>query len=240
MDMKRCTVLVTILSVLVLMTFATLASAQVTWSAGVKGGINLSTPTGDDAKLVAVDSEANVFESDIDGYRTGFLGGGFVTAKIHENFGVRLEALFAQKGGKGELTDAPHTQDYQLKVDYVEIPLLAIAMFPAHDKATVHASVGPTISFNTNAKEIWVFDGEEGELDIDEITKSTDFGITLGAGIDVKVHERVTVIIDARYNRGLTKVQTDGDGQDIDIKNSAFGIMAGLSFPFGVGGGEGS
>jgi hypothetical protein len=128
--MARGMVSVFVLSALMLVTISTVVSAQVSWSGGIKAGINLAKVNGSDA-------------TGFDEFRTGFVGGGFLTAHVSEGFGVQFEGLYSQKGGKASESSAEAT----LKLDYIEIPVLAMGRFPAGKKAILNIYGGPTFGF---------------------------------------------------------------------------------------------
>jgi hypothetical protein len=231
-----------ITSIVALLTLtASHASAQVTWDAGFKLGVNFAnlrgdtqisgTETGEGGETISV-------SGDVDGYRTGFVGGGFATANITDAFGIRLELLYSQKGGKGDISVTVDGQPAgvlknTVKLDYLEIPVLAVGSFPAGNKAKFNVFGGPAVAFNVSAKDKAEFLGEEEEVDIGEFTETTDFGIALGAGVTILAHERANVVIEGRYTIGLISV--DKAGVD-DLKNNAISIMVGMSFPIGAGG----
>lgn len=58
---------------------------------------------------------------------------------------------------------------------------------------------------------------------LDEITKSTDFGLGLGAAYDLPMG----LIIEARYNLGLANIS---DVSGFDSKNTGFQVGLGYKF----------
>lgn len=221
------------------------ANAQVTWSAGFKGGVDFAPFLGSDTKISESVFDENTgstltFDGDLDGSRTGFAGGGFATAHINEAFGVQLEVLYVQKGGKGDIAVTVDgvpagTLKATVKLDYVEIPLLGVGSFKAGEKATIDLFAGPAVAFNVSAKEKDEFLGETDETDVSDAFKSTDFGLAFGGGVTIAAHPRANVVLEGRYTLGLIKIAES----DADLKTSAFSIMAGVSFPIGAGGGSG-
>jgi hypothetical protein len=230
--MKRIVALVCI----VCLSVALPAAAQVTWEAGVKGGVGMGKMTGD---VESTESDGTVtVTQNIDSYRTGFSGGGFATAKITKDFGVRLEALYSQKGGKGDFSvdDGTNvvTGDATFKFDYFELPLLAVGTFAAGTKTMIEVFGGPVFGFNTGANLLLEAEGQSDETDISDSVNSTDFGATVGAGLVILAHPKANVVIDGRYTFGLTNVAKDAP-EDFDLKNSDIVFMAGVSFPIGSG-----
>jgi hypothetical protein len=200
------------------MGWASGASALTGMHAGVKGGVNLADLSGDGA--------------DDMGTRTGFMGGAFAGGGINEQFGIRLEGLFVQKGAEGPFV-APgedHAHESVVKADYLEFPLLFTVQFPAGDKLAFNLLAGPTFGFVLSAE---LEDKTHGETtDIKDDLESFEFGAAVGAGLEYKLSS-MSIVFDARYGMGATSIAKDVDGQSVDLKNNGIGIMAGVSFPLG-------
>jgi hypothetical protein len=212
--------------------------AQPSWEIGLKAGVGTTKLSGDDVKnfSVFVDTD-NFLEGDIGDMRLGFVGGGYGTMHVNDQFGVRLEALYFQKGGKGNITGEvagiPFTGDLTFKVDYFEVPLLAVFSFPAGTSGTFDVFAGPALGFNLSGEmetEITVAGETQAETSDLEDIKSTDFGGVLGAGFTFSLTS-VDLFFDARWEYGFTKIVDAED--DVDVKNNAFGFMAGVGFPLG-------
>lgn len=213
---------------------ATAASAQLTWEAGFKGGLGLGKLRGDTGFSESFSDGTNTVDitGDISDFRTGFAGGGFLTARINDSFGIRLEALFTQRGGTGPLDVAVNgspagTADVTFKLDYFEIPLLAVGSFPAGARSKFNLFGGPAVAFKTSANLRVEAQGVADEQDIGDTVESTDFGFTAGAGVSIAATERVSFVIDGRYTLGLSKIPNTGE----DLKNNNLVFMAGISFP---------
>jgi opacity protein-like surface antigen len=214
------------------------AAAQVTWETGFKGGLGFGKLRGDTQVAEVVDPGPPVIalSGDLNGFRTGFAGGAFVTARITEAFGIRLEALYAQKGGKGTVTVTQDgspvgTATFTFKLDYFEVPVLAVGSFPAGAKAKVNVFGGPAVAFKARANVRAEAQGVSDQQDIGDSVESTDFGIAAGAGVSFAASERTNIVIDGRYTLGLSKVDKGGT----DLKNGGLVFLAGLSFPLGGG-----
>jgi hypothetical protein len=185
--------------------------------AGVKGGVNMADFSGDNAP-------------DNSSTRTGFCGGAFYGVGINEQFGVRGELNYIQKGASGDV----ETEDLDIhsgtyKLDYVEIPLLFVAGFPAGEKFEFSLFAGPTFAFNTTA-EVEIPAHNE-TLDLDNV-KGFEFGAAIGGGVAYMLSS-FSIIADVRYGIGATSIREDVAGQSVDVKNSGIGVMAGVQFPLG-------
>jgi len=177
--------------------------------AGVKGGVNQADVIGDDAEN---------FDRN-----NGFIGGAFYGIDF-DDFGVRLDGLFVQKGAKGRIVLPNETvaSDATLTLDYLEFPVLFMVGFPTGDSWAVNLFAGPTFGFNLTAK------GEvagQGKTDLD--VETFELGATFGGGFEYML-ESMSFIGDFRYALGATNISDDFDG-----KNSGVGIMVGVKFPLG-------
>jgi opacity protein-like surface antigen len=178
--------------------------------AGVKGGVNIASLTGDDADNL--DS------------RNRFVGGAFYGINFTDDFGARLEGLYVQGGAEGPWTaEDGDTHDSIISLDYIQFPLLFVMNIPATETFLFNIALGPTFSFNTTAE---VEIPEHGETeDISGRVNSFEFGALIGGGVEYKLTS-MSILLDA----GGTNVV---DADNSDVKNRGIGIMAGVSFPLG-------
>lgn len=189
-----------------------LASAQT--SAGVVGGVNVSN----------IDFSADGIDVNFK-QRTGVVVGAFVRRDFREGLGLQLEGLFSQKGTKTSeffLDDEDETVDFEIIVNYLEIPVLLHATLPAGENAKVRLFGGPAFAFKMSSTQ--KVNGDEVDVDEDEV-KSSDVGITVGGGLLIK-----KFVIDIRYTFGVLNVNDAPDDDDITIKNRTFAFMVGWQF----------
>ncbi len=210
------TVLITALLILL----PAVAAGQST--VGFRGGLSLASLGGDDA--VDLDS------------RTGLSFGGFFNVPVSDMLGVQVGAGFVQKGAK----ETELGIDLEFELGYIEIPLLLTLSPPTSGNVGFTFSVGPAVGFKTGCEFSASDAGVTVELDCDDPSidldlKSFDVGAMVGAGLDIGLTESISLHLDAFYNFGFTKI--DDSGVDDDVKNRAFSILAGLSFPLRLGSG---
>lgn len=167
-----------------------------------KAGINIASMTKDDA------AEAKV----------GFVGGLEFAYGAAENFEVTAGVLYSMQGAKVKNTN------YKMNMDYINIPVLA----QYYIVKGLAVKAGVQVGFCTKAK----IKGDGIDLDvkdfyalggIDTDKKTVDFSIPVGLS-----YEYANVVLDARYNIGLTKSFKNFDGD----KNSVIQITLGYKFPF--------
>lgn len=171
---------------------------------GVKGGLNISNFTG--------------YQEDVKSL-VGFHIGGFAEIKLAKKFAIQPEFLFSTQGTtiEGYNGDSNTT----VKVNYLNIPILA--KYYITDAFSVEA--GPQIGFLLSAKI-------RGE-DINDLFKSTDYGLNLGIGYDFTEN----FALGLRYTIGLSDIaDVPDDSQDYpfaynaNFKNSNFALSLAYRF----------
>jgi outer membrane protein W len=193
--------------------------AQNTTSLGIKGGVNLANFRGEDVK----DAEN----------RTGFNLGLVLNYSITEKSGLSFEADYSSMGaidkgnkinfggiafGSGDKTD---------KLDYLRTTLL-FNYFMGTNEMNIRPKLfaGPYLGFLLNSQ--YKIEDRDYQDYSDNAFNATDFGVAFGAGLHVKVAEKIWLVPDVRYNLGLTNVS---DAANIDGSNGAFSINIGITFP---------
>lgn len=208
--MKR--IIVTVLGVALVLTATTGVFAQTALTGftgkGFKVGLNLANITGGDAP-------------DETSMRMGFAGGGWITYAFSDLFAVQPELFYTMKGYKYDYTDpiTLQTETYTFKADYIEIPVLAKISLSGASNFKPNFYAGPSFAFLLSAKN--------GDTDVKDNMKSTDFGLIGGVGADYLLGTG-KITFDVRYNVGLTS--TDDSGNDFDVKNSAITFLVGYGF----------
>jgi opacity protein-like surface antigen len=185
------------------------ANAQSPVSFGLKGGMNISNFSGSD------------FEYDA---KTGLMFGAMLEFSVPAlPFGIESGVYYTQKGAKVEDSGVSG----KVKLDYIEVPLMAKFQLGPPGPITPHFLIGPYIGFNMNA-EAEFDDGEVfGGVDIDDLTKSTEFGGVAAVGLDFSLG--VTKLnAQARYSYGFTSVFED-DADDGE-KNAVLSVALGITF----------
>jgi len=206
----------TLLMVLLAFT-ATPATGQmngVDFKPGVRAGVDFMTAGGDDAP------------DDAD-RRTGFLAGAFVEVEFGGPFALQPELLYTQKGWSREGDVRGTTITSTVKLDYIEIPVLAKFQLPLGGPFSPSLFAGPAVGFNASAEREVEGGGQSQTNDISDQVSSTEFGLVFGVGGDFGIGAG-TITVDARYNLGLTSV--DDTDADASVSNQGFMITAGFAF----------
>ncbi len=181
---------------------------------GLKGGLNLSTFTGDtdglDLKL-----------------KPGFNVGAFVAVKLSDKLTFQPEALYSMQGTKidefeFELDNAVYLAEAKINLSYINVPL----MLKYYAAEKFNLEIGPQVGFLVAAKTVAEVNGNEGEEDVKDSFESVDFGLNFGAGYDFTDN----ISAGLRYNLGLSNIAKTESGDDSKLNNSVLSISLGYKF----------
>lgn len=179
---------------------------------GVKGGLVSAT----------VDS------SGVDARTTAAIGL-FVRFRIGEHLSIQPEALYLRKGYDATVDGGGHV----FEVDYVQFPVLLQYHVPLRPRLAARVFGGPALGLETNCR----FEGtpmpsracnEFIDFGDEVATRSADFGLVLGAGIDVAT-AGVVLTLDGRYDFGFTDI-IEGSGE---LRNRSWELLAGVGVKLG-------
>ncbi|WP_372754564.1 porin family protein [Mariniflexile sp.] len=182
---------------------------------GAKAGLNFASIGGDDV-------------GDQDG-RTAFHVGGIAEIVFSDKFSFQPELLYSSQGSKETYEDSFEKGEYVLKLEYINIPLMA--KFYVAEGFSIEA--GPQIGLLLSSKyEYEYFDKEDsfynesGEEDAKDYTSGIDFGIN--AGVGYKLASGLN--FGARYNLGLSNIWDFEDSDDFKQHNNVIQIYIGFMF----------
>lgn len=186
---------------------------------GIKGGLNMSNLSGDEATIEDTDPSMKM----------GFGGGVFFNYAFTELFAVQVEALYMQKGATYEWSEGDESGSLDAKIDYIEVPLLLKVNIPTEGKIKPAIFAGPTFGFLMSSK----LSGDGVDEDMKDTTESMDIGILGGLEIGYKM-EKGMIFLGASYEVGMmtiAKTEEGDEGDAPDIKNTNIGIYLGYGFP---------
>jgi hypothetical protein len=184
--------------------------AQGQMSAGIQGGVTLADLGGD------------VTGTDM---KVGFAGGAFFGYQLHEYFRLQVAGQYVQKGAKEEDGDG------KIKVDYIEALVPLTLTIPIENSPLMpRVYAGPAVAFEMSCK---ITDGDSVDCeDVGQKTKSVDFGVFFGGGVDFMVGNGA-IMLDVLYNLGLANINDEADSDEFSVKNKNFQFMAGYRFFLG-------
>ena len=145
---------------------------------------------------------ANVTKGDGD-IRVGAVAGAEFEYQVSDIFSLSAGALYSMQGCKGEVNVEGFDVDATVKLDYINIPILA----------NVYVAKGLAVKLGIQPG--FVVDKDDADH-----METFDFSIPVGLS-----YEFNNVVIDARYNFGVTNIAEGGDA-----KNSVFQFTLGYKF----------
>jgi hypothetical protein len=210
------------LFVVVLLT-ANFLSAQVQTSVGGHVGINL-------AKLVGEEFNGDNVDTDS---RTGFLFGAVAEFRFSDNIAVQPELNFIQKGYSEEFDFFGVTEEVELTLNYLEIPILFKGGASLGSNLRLDGLVGPSFGFGMgDAKGKVNSDEEDLDWEDDLGLKKFDFGVQIGGMVSFNVGSSAQLFVDGRYLLGLSNLFDDPQG-DEKANNRGIAFSLGALFPLG-------
>jgi hypothetical protein len=197
---------------------------------GLKAGVNVAD--------LAIEEAGTSVSTDT---RTVVALGPFVEFGLGGVLAVQPELLYSQKGASFSEPGI----DLTFKLNYIEVPVLLKArLSPPGSPVRPSIYAGPVVGFESKCEVEGSAEGvsanidcsefvelSEGEVDLQ--TKSVDFGLALGAGLDIPAGP-VVIVGDVRYTLGLTDVNDVTGASALDIKNRAWSVFAGVGIPLGL------
>lgn len=176
---------------------------------GIKAGANFSTFSGSDAKMEGISPK----------YKAGFAGGALVNVQLSELFSLQPEVLYSMEGA----TYKEGGQSMNFNINYINIPVLA----QYNHASGFYAETGPQFGILGSAK----ISSEGNSYSVKDNIKKISFSWGLGAGYKLSNG----LGIGARYNLGLTKIDSaEEGGETSNIKVGGFHV--GLFYTLGAGG----
>ncbi len=196
-----------LVGVFALVGFSAFSQAQV--AIGIKGGLNFAN--------IDASSAGAAFNS-----RTGYHAGAFALIKFGK-IGIQPELVYSKQGSNIKISGI----DFDSNYDYFNIPIIV----KLYTVAGINIQVGPQFGFVTGAKgPVADLQGNTTLQDVKDKLNSSDISAALGLGWDAPFG----LTFDARYNLGLTKVNSDAAASSSDIKNQVIQISVGYKlFKFG-------
>jgi len=212
-----------------------ISHAEILWNLGFKGGLGLGRVSGE-TSFSDVITDPDVGDITIVGdptsFQGGFVGGAFARAQLSKLFGLQLEFLYAQKGGRGDIDLSANgsplaTGEMTYQFNYFEIPLLAMLNLGVGERYSFDLFAGPAIAFSTDAEVRYAYQNEEKTRDLSNDLNSTDYGLCVGAAYNLPGGDEFDMQLGARYTLGLSDVSDSGSS----FKNQYLSFMLGISFP---------
>lgn len=135
----------------------------------------------------------------------GFAIGLSLDFRFTQLFSVQPEVLYVEKGGREKVPSL--NTEFNLTLDYIEVPVIAKFYLPTNTILQPHAYVGPYASFLIeNNSNIELIDNEQLTPDkVVEDANRSDFGAVIGIGTDFNFAFN-TMSAEIRYSAGFSDV----------------------------------
>ena len=236
--MKRIIAVAAVAAALLIAPAAAMAQPKAgTFSIIPRLGVTLAKITGDNVYMAG--SNADIASVANPKYKPGLMAGADLEYQATDRLAISLGAYYSRQGEKYDDVTESHdastkrwteVTDWKQHHDYMNIPLMASAYVAQNFAVKVGVQMGintsarmeyTTASFVRNDAGVASTEGIEKKK-TDVKLKKTDFSIPVGIS-----YEYMNVILDARYNIGLTKVYDNIDG-----RNTVFTFNVGYRFGF--------
>ena len=164
--------------------------------------------------------------------RTGTIFGVSLNVPAGAAWSLQPEALFISKGGKFGSADASGDRDVRL--DYVEIPVLLRRNLLNSTVLVPHVYAGPTVGFNVNCSVKLpnsTIPNPSSDCDRNDFTpKTLEWGAAVRAGVDVGTGN-LGVTVGARYGIGISNIlKENASALERRVRNGTLAVYAGVRF----------
>jgi hypothetical protein len=187
---------------------------------------------------VNISNFSNVDDSD---GLIGLVAGGYAVYSFHEHFGISLDLLYSMEGAKSKATfnfpDSTVTQEQSIKLSYLRVPLLLNVFFgelgnPIRPKLMVGPSLGFLMGVKTESEFRINDSGVITEVSTSSSEKegynTIDFGAVAGAGVNIRLADRLWLDTDLRYYIGASDLFEDSPSGEDTPKNNHLQVSLGL------------
>lgn len=172
-------------------------NAQSKVQKGIRIGYGFATLGGDDVTGAS--------------FRNGPVGSAFARVNFNDHFGMQGELGVSLKGASGDFVIS-HNEYASIEITYIEAPLLFVTSANLTESVRSSLFVGPTIGVSLG--DTWTDQENAVNNLFREEVNQIKADATLGVGLQVQ-----NVVLDARYDYGLTKtfVFSDAKSQAISF-----------------------
>ena len=190
------------------LTLPAVASAQ---QVGVKAGANFASLTPEED------------ETPDTSRRVGLVAGGWLAVPATSWLTMQFEGLFSEKGVKFDATGVGLDSSAELRVRYIELPVLARVAVGGSGSTRVFLVGGGAPAFMTSTRATATFEGQKDSRDVTDEVESFDFGLVGGAGV---AFGRTN--LEARYTHGLRPINKDRNEPNDRVQNRVFSVTVGV------------
>lgn len=168
---------------------------------------------------------------------SGLALGAYYGFAVSDRLAIQFEVVYGRRGAESLRLGAdeldPEARPTGLEMSYIEVPLLLRTGYPG-DRFMPSFFLGPYVAFLLDC-ELQPSGADTRSCDADGAAqrfnpRGRDFGLVLGAGLDVAMGES-TVFLDGRFTLGLLSIEEGDDA--FDARHSGLAVTAGFAVPVG-------
>jgi opacity protein-like surface antigen len=137
-------------------------------------------------------------------------------------FWLRFEPMYVEKGTEIDWHTVPFEEEYIQENTYLTIPVNVKAVIDIK-RLKPFLFAGLNLGYALKAEAVRNSDGARFDSDL----KDFDLGLDFGGGTEISMNSRFSIVIEARYIRGLTDI---GKSEYSSLKNHATLILTGVNF----------
>jgi len=185
---------------------------------GIKGGLSLS--------------KLNIYGDDASTYTSKYYKNVYVGLSFHypflEDMGIQTGAFYTVKGLDQEWMENSTLNTANIKLEYLEVPLLLKYHFASELKSTPYLLGGIYGAYLLSAKNTV----SSQVTDIKRYFKKIDLGVSIGAGFDFTISGTFKVSLEGKYSFSIQDTHKIQDEvlENYHMKNRAFNFLLGFSF----------
>jgi hypothetical protein len=159
---------------------------------------------------------------------TGFIGGGHARVNIAGRLGLQAELLSVTKGA-----DIRGTPDFDLRFEYIEVPLLLHVPLTTGMAFAPYVYGGPSIAFEVRCRTTDTAGTASDCTDVSPFERrSTDIGLVAGGGLAFAMGPGA-LLLEGRYTWGMTNLNAANDVDASTVRNRSGAILAGYEINIG-------
>jgi len=156
-------------------------------------------------------------------YYTGWTIGGYARLPVRDFLSLHFELCYSRKGQTFSLMDMLYhtTGDYSIRIDYLELPILAYLELPEKHGLKPCFSFGPAFDIRVATGHGKTTPSASGYLEHPEYwVDKADLGLIFGPGVNFR-----GVLLELRYNYCFA-----GNRFEHTLKNRSLAFLAGYEF----------
>lgn len=165
----------------------------------------------------------------LDEHRVGLTAGATVAYRLDTHFEVESGVLWIQKGAGGELQGFEEPIDTDVRLSYLQVPLLLRVTPFSGLPARVSLAAGPAVSLETHCEMEQDVSTLAAAIGCADDRSTTDVALVFGMGLSWRIG-RADLMLEARYDLGLRDIDSIGA---LRTRTRGFTLAPRVSLPLG-------